>query len=226
MDYQDLINNNPEYFSNEDAYIEIITDTEGILNWQAQRKKQLQEKNLPPEWGNIGIVYEDPYIIVLRDLVKFPGGRLGSYFRIINTADVNGGKGIVVLPIYDKKILILKQFRHATRKWHWEIPRGFGEPNTTPEENARKEISEEIDGEISKLIDLGSYNSNTGVEGVTVELFLAQLNKVGITNIDEGIESFSLFSIDEIEEMIRRAAITDGFTIAAYTRAKLRGLLD
>ncbi len=223
--YQELIKERPDLFTNQDATLLLITNPYEIEEWEKLKTIQLQAEKKPLEWGKIGIVYNDPYIHVLRDLVKFPSGLLGSYFRIINTADLNGGKGSVILPIFDNKIVLLRQFRHSTRKWHWEIPRGFGEPNTTPEENAKREIFEEIKGIIAKLIDLGPYHSNTGIEGNEVELFLATLNSIGNINQDEGIESFQLFALNKIEEMIRDAEITDGFTIAAFTRAKYKKLI-
>ncbi len=225
MKYQDLLYNNPDVFSNENALLQIVTDKVTIKKWEVERKKQLIEEGLPENWGDIGVVYEDPYILILRDLVRLPSGKLGSYFRIMNAADLRGGQATVALPIIENKILLLRQFRHPTRKWHWEVPRGFGEPGTSPEKNAEREVLEEIEGEISELIDLGPYNSNTGIEGVTVRLFLARLKSTGNTNLDEGIESYKLVEINQVEEMIRNAEITDGFTIAAYARAKLRGLL-
>src|SRR5687768_4057369 len=145
MKYQDLLHNTPGIFSNENALLKIVTDISAIKKWEIERKKQLGEEGLPENWGEIGVVYEDPYILILRDLVRFPSGNLGSYFRILNSADLRGGQSTVVLPIIENKILLLKQFRHPTRKWHWEVPRGFGEPNISPEDNAKREIREEID---------------------------------------------------------------------------------
>lgn len=225
MKYKKLIESHPELFNNDNALFEIITDAEIIKTWVASNKKYLREQGLPEEWGEIGVVYDDPYIVIVRDLVKFPSGKLGSYFRLINSADMRGGQSSVVLPIVDDKILLMKQFRHTTRKWHWEVPRGFGEPNTTAAENAKKELLEEIEGEIAELVNLGPYHSNTGIEGVTVQLFYARLETVGNINPDEGIVSYELFAVKQVEEMIRGAEITDGFTIAAFTRAKLRGLI-
>jgi len=223
--YMDLYQSNPELFKNDGALLEIITDSSVIAAWKAERKATLASQGFPEEWGEIGVVYEDPYIKILRDLVKFPSGRLGSYFRILNSADLKGGQATVVLPVLNGKVLLMRQFRHPTRSWHWEVPRGFGEPNTSPEENAKKELQEEVGGEIAQLIDLGRYHSNTGIEGGAVRLFLAHLKSFGEANQDEGIEFFKLMEPSEIEEMIKDSRITDGFTIAVFTRARLRGLI-
>lgn len=225
LTYADLIRNNPILFNNEKALIEIITDKQMIRNWEAQRKKELTEQALPTDWADIGVVYEDPYILIVRDLVKFQSGMLGTYFRLLNSADLKGGQGTTIMPLYESKILLMRQFRHPTRDWHWEIPRGFGEPDTSPSENARNEIFEEIQGELLDLIDLGPYHSNTGISGTNTQLYLARLKSIGLVNQDEGIQSYKLVDINIFEKMICDAEITDGFTIAAFTRALLRGYL-
>ena len=56
-------------------------------------------------------------------------------------------------------------------------------------------------------------------------LFYAKLSSVGKANENEGIESFIWLTVKELEEWIANEKITDGFTIAAYTKAKLKGLI-
>lgn len=223
--YFSLIDERPEIFSNEDAMLKIILDERIISSWETEERKRLKEEGLPAERANIGITYEDSYIFVLRDLVKFPSGQFGSYFRILNTSDLSGGQATVILPVVNGKTVLMRQFRHSTRSWHWEVPRGFGEPHTSPETNARKELMEEIEGQISSLIDLGDYHSNTGISGARVRLFYADLVSIGRVSSDEGIGSYRLVDTERLEKMIRDSEITDGFSIAAYTRAKLRGLI-
>ena len=113
----------------------------------------------------------------------------------------------------------------STRVWHWEIPRGFGEPGVSAEDQARAKIREEIGVDVTELIDLGLYFNNTGLEGNPITLFLARITAEPVANPNIGVDQLRWVSIEEFESMIARAEITDGFTIAAYTRAKLRGLL-
>ncbi|RJP52129.1 MAG: NUDIX hydrolase [Anaerolineaceae bacterium] len=225
MNYQDLINDHADLFENTNSLIKVITDFDKIREWQIKRRSELLNASKPSEWADIGIVLNDPFIVVIRDLVEFPGGYVGGYFRVINRADLNGGQGVVVLGEMDGKLLLLNQFRHPVRSWSFEVPRGFGQSGTPAEEQAKNELLEEVGGEIDELVDLGIYYSNTGLEGNKVKLFYAKLKSVGQPAQEEGIESFLWVSLAELEEMIASAKITDGFTIAAYTRAKLRGLL-
>lgn len=226
MDYKKLVEEHPYLFQNDNFPIKIISDFSRITEWQNRRRTKLMTEGKPLEWADIGVVLNDPFIVVIRDLVEFPGGYEGGYFRIINQADLKGGQGVVVLGEMDGKFLLLNQFRHPVRSWSFEAPRGFGKPETSAEEQAKNEIFEEVGGEIDELVDLGIYYSNTGLEGNKVKLYYAKLKSVGQPAQEEGIESLVWVSLAELEEMIASAKITDGFTIAAYTRAKLRGLLN
>lgn len=217
MKYEYLITKNPKLFTNDNALIKIITDSGEIHEWEVN--------NFPHKINKIGVVYEDPYIMVLRDLVSFPDGRKGTYHRVINRADLSGGKSVVILPVFKQKIVLINHYRHATRQWHLEAPRGYGEPHISSEENALKELKEEINGEIEDITSLGSFHNNTGLEGVCSELFLAHLVSIGQPNTQEGILENRFFTVTQIEKMILESEITDGFTIAAFTKAKLRRII-
>jgi ADP-ribose pyrophosphatase len=173
-------------------------------------------------------VYEDPYLIVVRDAVRFPDEgprakeKLGTYIR---TMPSSGAAGAAVLPIARADIVLLCHFRHATRQTHLEIPRGYGEPGVAPADQAAKELDEEIEAKADKLISLGKLHTNTGAAVDCVELFLAEIEKFGKPQVSEGITSIEVHSPSEVAELIRRDEITDSFTIAAFTRAWLSNLL-
>ena len=223
--YQRILETNPYLFDNENALLSIVLDQKIINEWQAKREDELKQKNLPVEWAKIGVLVDDTYNILIRDLVKFPNGIMYGYIRSVTAASLRGGHGVVVLPEYQGKIMLLHQYRHPTRKWHYEIPRGYGEPNTPSVENAHKEVEEETGGKVEELVSLGEFHNNTGYEFASVALFYAKLASVGKPEINEGIESFVWLTVKELEEWIADETITDGFTIAAYTKAKLKGLI-
>jgi ADP-ribose pyrophosphatase len=225
MDYFELIKKAPYLFDNTNALLNIVFDDKTILDWESRRKEELRQRSLPLEWAKIGVLLDDPYNVLIRDLVKFPNGEMYGYIRSVAAASLKGGRGAVILPEYQGKILLLHQYRHPTRQWHYEVPRGYGEPNTPSDENARKEVEEETGGKVAELVSLGEFYNNTGYETASVALFYAKLASVGAPEINEGIESFVWLTVKELEEWIANEKITDGFTIAAYTKAKLKGLI-
>lgn len=177
----------------------------------------------PASWAATGVVYEDPYTIVVRDAVRRPDGSLGTYSR---TLPASGAAGAAVLPLLDGQIVLLRQFRHATRSERLEIPRGFGEPGVTAADQARAELREEIQAEADRLIALGGIHPNTGAASGRTELFLAIIHDFGEPQAAEGIIGIELQPPGIVAENIRDGEITDSFTIGAFTRAWLRGLLD
>lgn len=226
--YLKLAQTHPVLFSNQEAMYQIVTDPQRIAEWEQEKRDMLREKGLPEEWASIGILVDDPYILVLRDLVFLSNApeRPFGYTRIIAQAYLEQGVGVAVLPIYQNKIVVLKQYRHATRNWHYECPRGFGEPHLSSEANAAKEVKEEIGANILRLKSLGKYYSNTGLEAQPVHLYWAEVDEPRAGNEREGITQFLFLSVSEFEQWILEGKINDGFTIATYTRAKLASLLD
>lgn len=224
--YLNLTSQFHKLLENPDELLKIIVDKSIVQGWQAERRQQPNNLFKDVAGTDIGIVFDDPYVIILRDLVEFPGGFRNGYIRLYNRAYLEGGAaGVVMLPEMNGKLLLMHQFRHATRSWHWEVPRGFGEPGVQAEDQARAEIEEEIGGEIAELTNLGLYFNNTGLEGNPIYLFLAKMSLVGEPKLKFGADKFIWVSVAELEKMIADGEITDGFTIAAYTKAKLRGLI-
>jgi ADP-ribose pyrophosphatase len=226
MNYSSIIKDQPGFFNNDNVLFSIVLNGDEIQSWQVTRRKHLAERGRPEAWATIGVVFSDRYVLILRDLVEFADGSRNGYIRLYNRAYLEGGAaGVAMLPVKDESVLLMHQFRHATRSWHWEIPRGFGEPGVPAEAQARAEIQEEIGGEISKLTGLGLYFNNTGLEGNPVYLFLIEMVSVDEPKPIFGVDQFRWVSVPELEQMIANEEITDGFTIAAYTRAKLKGLI-
>ncbi|AFZ60233.1 NUDIX hydrolase [Anabaena cylindrica FACHB-243] len=222
--YLSLAINYPEMFANlEGDGLQIILQEEEISQVESLVGQRLEKKGLPIEWAKIGIVYQDQYLLILRDAVRFPGGQFGTYIRIVDQP--NSSPGVAIMPIYQQQILLVRHFRHATRSWHLEIPRGFGEKGLSSTENARREIMEEISAEIYSLVSIGKMHLNTGMTSECVDLYFAELKSFGEFDIKEGISKLLPIDVSELERMICENEITDSFTIAAYTRAKLQNLL-
>lgn len=226
--YLNLIEEHPELFENkEKGTLKIITNHEKIQEEESKLKRELQRKSLPEYWADIGVIVDDPYFLVVRDLVAFPNSRMGGYIRVINRASLEGGPAVAILPVYKGKIIVLRNFRHATRNWELEIPRGFGEKGISAEDNARKELLEETGLNADKLIQLGTLHTDTALRTSPVFLFYAEVKELSESMLDtEEVISGKIFlNQTEFEDMIKQRKITDAFTISAYSMAKLWGLI-
>lgn len=213
--YFKLIKEHPELFSNPDepGVIKIITDPEKVKTLQAKLKKEYKEGGKKPEWIDIGVLGEDQWEYIVRDLVEHPDGRIGGYTRSISRINLQGGIGVVVMPVHGDKVLLVKHFRHETRRWLWEFPRGFGEPGLTAEENSKKELVEEVGLAPKKLAEIGRQ---PGIAFYYAELENGKPRKP----VDEAIQTIELVNLDKLENWIVNGQITDWFTIMAYLMYK------
>ena len=203
--------------------ITILLGEDEIREVEAYMAQKLEAKGLPAEWAQVGIAYQDQYGMILRDAVRFPGGALGTYIRFIGNVD--GGPGVIVLPLYQRQVLLVRRFHHATRTWHLEIPIGLGMKGMSGEENARRILVEEIGATVSRLLPIGELEEGPGLTESPAELFYADIESYGEVNTHEGITEVLQVAVPEFERMMRESEITDSFTIIAYLLARLQSLL-
>jgi ADP-ribose pyrophosphatase len=130
-----------------------------------------------------------------------------------------------MLPVRGDKAVLIRHFRHATRKWHWEIPRGGVDFGQSDQDTALTELREEIGAEVTELVPLGSVHGSTALISGSVSLFLARVSELGKPALDEAIVEIREVSIAEFEHMISGGEVDDSFTICAFLRARLRNLL-
>jgi ADP-ribose pyrophosphatase len=208
---------------NQNAPFTIIRDPVKIEEIEEMLQKQGQDESYFDNF-EIGIVYEDRYLCIFRDAVVFPNGQMGTYVRCIKRE--KDPSGVVVLPYSNKKIIILEHFRHATRDWHLEIPRGFGEPGVTNIDNAKRELKEEIQSAVASISFLGDVYTNTGISSELVSFYFAQVTNIGQPEKNEGIRSTLELDVKSMEDWILKGKINDSFTIVAFYLAKGKGLFE
>jgi ADP-ribose pyrophosphatase len=221
--YRTLLRERPCLAQNLCGGITIVTDDTETARIEAAMAGQFAAQGLPREWALAGIFYDDPYIMLLRDAVIFPDGKPGLYHRII--ARNEEPTGVAVLARHNGNIVLLRHFRHPSRTWHLEIPRGAVGANEDPAEIAQMEIAEEIGGTIRAVTLLGLLHGASALMRHSVVLIYAELEAIGTPALGEGIAEILLVAPAEFEAMIASSAITDAFTVAAAYHARLRGIL-
>lgn len=221
--YFEYVRKYPQRFVNVPGGIEILLDPVEIARAEAAVAARLVAQGLPAEWAEVGVAFQDQYLLMVRDAVRFPDGRLGTYLRMTNMGE--DVPGVIILPIYQGKVALERHYRHGPRAWMMEIPRGFGDAGLTPEENAKRELLEEIGATIIRLEPLGIVYVDSSSIGKYDSLFLAEIGSLGKLDVGEGISNVDLIPIEQFHQMIASGEITDGFTLSAYARARAKNLL-
>jgi ADP-ribose pyrophosphatase len=169
-----------------------------------------------PEYG---IRYEDPYILVIRDRVRFPNGSVGSYLRIASTSELTGAAGTVMVPLWEEYVVFVRIFRHATRSWEWELPRGFQDPAITEADNARKETLEELGVSSNWVERIGGFNANTGLMTGIIGVYQVSLETDPTTSgrpqSEESITHFEKVLASDLSTWIASGKTRCGITLAA-----------
>lgn len=226
--------------------IEIITNPEEIVQVQKVQEARLLKKGFSPadaaEFSRIGVVNEDQYWIWLRDAVYFPKGIPGTYDRLLWKSELQGKRvGVAVLPVLPSgQIILVLNFRHATRSWELELPRGGIQSGETQEEAALRELKEET-GFITSSIDfLGDIAMDTGVLSSVTPVFLGKIASQDDSSVEysEAIAGAICFTKEEINEGLaqgflevfiddqkKQIPLRDAFLTFALLQAQVRKLL-
>lgn len=213
----------------EEGEIEIILDKQKILEIEKQTGRK------------VGIIGEDNYWLWINDAVKFPSGAYGVYGRILWRQSLTGIAGVAVLPLLPNgKVALNRNFRHATRSWEYELPRGAINIGEHPEKAALREVKEETGMVVDGLQLLGYIAPDSGLTNSVVPVFLAKTiaQEAAEPEDSEAIASIDAFSIEELKEgfidgylsvtingEVQRIPLRDPFLTFALFQAEIRRLL-
>lgn len=165
--YLTLIETHPEVITplgdSSKGEIQIIVDPENMKKIEAATGR------------DVGVLKRDDYWIWLNDACLFPDGSEGVIGRVL-VSNLLSRPGAAVLPVLpDGKIVLNCEFRHATRCWELEMPRGGVKPGETIEEAAWREVLEETGFVVGELVHLGEVAGDSGVTGMILSVFMARI---------------------------------------------------
>lgn len=233
--------------SHEHGEIELILDPETIATIEKIQEEKWLKKGYPPEEARkssqIGVIHSDPYWTWVRDAVLFPSGVYGTYNRIIHQSSLTdkGPAGAIILPVTETgEIVLIANYRHATRDWEIELPKGAREQGETALEAAKRETLEETGYDTLSITKLGDVTLNSGVVAGVAPLFFAKVSALGLPHQDdsEAILSPVVLPLDQVEMILEEGKIEisrNGKKVQAFVRdadlalalflAKRQGLL-
>ena len=121
-----------------------------------------------------------------------------------------------IIPMLNKtRIVLLNQYRHALRKYIWEIPAGTLAPGESVINCAKRELIEETGFAADKWHSLGEITPVPGYSDERIHVFLA----TGLQPAERHLDEDEIIQEHEVEcekvlNMIRRGEIQDAKSIA------------
>ena len=171
------------------------------------------------KWKKINskVVFSAPRFKIREDVVIRPDGSKGKYFY----RDTKPSVGII--PFDGKKIYLVNQYRYPIKKRLWEIPLGKAESSDFLAQ-AKKELAEETGLRAKQWKALSVFYPVPGSGNSQGRVFVAQQLTQGKTNREPGESDMHTksFTIEEINKMIAKNQIIDGWTLAALHIFKLK----
>jgi len=156
-------------------------------------------------------VYKDKWLTLYHDDVELPDGTMGTY------AWINRNNGVGVVPVtIDNKILLIKQYRYAIKKYCWEIPGGEIDPHESLENAGKRELYEETGVRAGEMIKIGTFYPLHSLNTETITVFYTIINSTDPNTLGEDagekIVEQEYFNFSEALKMIDNGEITDGMT--------------
>lgn len=207
-------------------YLELTESFPKLINPQGDYTSgEIQIVNDPQEMASIekdaardvGVMMKDKYWLWVNDACIFPNGKKGVYGRILWLKSLESNPGVAVMPITsDGKIILNCNFRHATRSWEIELPRGCINPGEEVEAAAKRETIEETGMLVSDLLLLGEIAPDTGLTNTIVPIYMAKVieEQAPQREDSEAIEDILSLTLVEIKQAFLRG----------YYEHKVRGV--
>lgn len=175
--------------------------------------------------------YQDRWVRLYHDTVRFPDGNRGEYNRIV---EGKTGKGVIAIPISDDgRLGFVRVYRYPISQHAWEFVRGYADSDDAAAE-ASRELTEEMGYSPEAIArapqrSVGFLHPNSGVLSTFIEVyaFLGLPRRDGPVRLEQGIVTEVRFaSHAEIQDWIRVGTLTDALSLASILHLIARGMFS
>ena len=160
-------------------------------------------------------LFQGRIIDVGLEQVRLPNG------RDVELEIVRHPGGAAAVAIDDRRrVCLLRQYRHASGGWLWELPAGKLDPGEAPATTAERELAEEAGVIATSWDSLGRLHSSPGVLAEVIHLYLARgLREVALGHEDEEVIEVNWLPLEQALRWCLDGTITDAKTLVGLYRA-------
>lgn len=148
------------------------------------------------------------------DCARSPRTHRAHEFYVLESRD-----WVNVIPLTPGgEVVLIRQYRHGSRKVTLEIPGGLVEDGDTPEIAAGRELREETGYRSPRMVHLGTVDPNPAFLNNRCHTYLAEDARVdGDQALDEKEDIEVLLEpLDKIPSLIGQGAISHSLVVAAF----------
>ncbi len=151
------------------------------------------------------MIYQGPVFGVRRDEIIEPSG-----LRVTREVITHPGSVVVLPALPDGRIVMIRQYRHATRQFLWELVAGRIDKGENPRRAAARELIEETGYRAKRFHVFLDIFPTPGFLEERMYILLAEDLTLGEAEPEEDEKiTVKAFTHGEIEQMIRRNKIRD-----------------
>jgi ADP-ribose pyrophosphatase len=132
---------------------------------------------------------------------------------------------VVIIPLDENgEVALVRQYRHAIKRYLLELPAGGLEPGEEPLATAQRELREEVGLEAATWTSLGHFFSSPGFANEILHVFLAEDLRTGHADPDEDedlvVVRFKASDLLEHPEQIQDAKSLAALLLLQKTRSE------
>ena len=160
-------------------------------------------------------VFDGRVVQLTVERVRLPNGEVCELEMIRHP-----GAAAVVPVDRQNRVLLVRQYRHATGGWIVEVPAGKLDPGEEPASCAAREVAEETGFRPGRLVPMGWIWTTPGFTDEKIWLFLAlELQPVPQALERDEVLSVARLPLADAIDQATRGEIRDAKSIAALLRA-------
>jgi ADP-ribose pyrophosphatase len=158
------------------------------------------------------VIYENPWVNLYVDAVRFPDGRVIDEHHVL---DFEKESVAVVVENTDHDILFIQSYRYVTDSLEWEIPAGWIDAGESVLEAAMREVREETGYELLNSQLMYSYYPMNGIANKRFHVVQGLAGELQGTFDRNEVKEVRWVPRHEAQEMIRQQQIQDGYALTA-----------